>query len=289
MCKEKNKIIFNKKTNHGGNWLKGKFKFTSKKKPLISIITVTLNSQKYLEKTLKSIFSQQYKNYEIIIIDGKSKDRTLSIIKKYENKIDYWVSEKDKGIYDAFNKGMKFARGEYLGFVNSDDILNKKALKILARYNNKFPQIDFIFGCVKKHWGALYGYKPWKIKFSWGFYSSHSCGFFIKNESAKKLGKYNIKYKHHADWDYFYRMIVKYNLKGIGTKKNEVFGIFRRGGFSSKIDFKDSILETIKIRKKNGQNKFLVFFISVYRLLKNIRLVKSFKKTFILIFHESIK
>ena len=86
MCKEKNKIILKKRANHGGNWLKGKFKTSSKKKPLISIIIVTLNSQKYLNQTLKSIFNQRYKNYELIIVDGKSKDKTLSIVKKHEKK-----------------------------------------------------------------------------------------------------------------------------------------------------------------------------------------------------------
>ena len=70
----------------------------------------------------------------------------------------------------------------------------------------------------KKHWGILYGYKPYKIFWSWGFYSSHSTGF-IKTNSAKKVGLYNLKYKYSADYDYFFRMIVKNKLKGVGTKK----------------------------------------------------------------------
>ena len=69
--------------------------------------------------------------------------------------------------------------------------------------------IDFIFGSVRKHWGILHGYKPEKIKYSWGFYSSHSTGFFIKKDSAKVVGYSNTKYKYHADYDYFFRMIVK--------------------------------------------------------------------------------
>ena len=96
-----------------------------KNKPLISIITVTLNSEKYLNETLKSIFNQKYKNYELIIIDGKSNDKTLSIIKKNIKKINLYKSEKDKGIYDAFNKGIKLASGDLIGIVNSDDILNQ--------------------------------------------------------------------------------------------------------------------------------------------------------------------
>ena len=183
--------------------------------PLISIITVVFNNVSHIQKTLNSIYSQKYKNYEIIIIDGGSTDGTLEIIKKNKKKISKWVSEKDKGIYDAFNKGMQLAKGDYIGFVNSDDILLPNALKILKKYINLYPDVDFFFGAVKKHWGVLHGYRPWKIKFSWGFYSSHSTGFFIKLNSAKKVGNYNLKYKYSSDYDYFYRMIVKKKLKGI--------------------------------------------------------------------------
>ena len=83
------------------------------------------------------------------------------------------------------------------------------ALSILKKYIIKYPEKDFIFGAVKKHWGTLHGYRPWKIYFSWGFYSSHSTGFFMKLKSAKKVGLYNLKYKFSADYDYFFRMIVK--------------------------------------------------------------------------------
>jgi len=208
------------------------------KNPLISIITVVLNGEKYLENTIKSVLRQKLDNFEYIIVDGGSSDRTLEIIKKYDKKINYWVSEKDKGLYDAFNKGMQLASGNFIGIVNSDDVLTKNALSIITKYINKFNNIDFIFGSVKKHWGVLHGYKPEKIWYSWGFYSSHSTGFFIKRSSAKKVGKYNLSYKYHADYDYFYRMIATRKMKGVPTKKNELVGIFRRGGFSSKIPYR---------------------------------------------------
>ncbi len=237
--------------------------------PLISIITVVLNNDNHLQKTLNSIFKQKYKNYELIVIDGGSTDSTLDIIKKNKKKINKWISEKDKGIYDAFNKGMKLAKGDYIGFVNSDDILLPDALKILVKYITGYPEADFFFGAVKKHWGVLHGYRPWKIKFSWGFYSSHSTGFFIKMRSAKKVGKYNLKYKFSSDYDYFYRMIVKKKMKGVGTKKNEIFGIFRRGGFSSTISFKDHFKEEIKIRRDNGQSFITLLIIIIYKTIKN--------------------
>jgi len=245
--------------------------FRKRKFPLISIITVVLNNDSHIQKTLDSIFNQKYSNYELIIIDGGSTDGTLKIIKKNKKKIDKWISEKDKGIYDAFNKGMDLAEGDYIGFVNSDDILLPNALKILAKYIAKYPESDFFFGAVRKHWGVLHGYRGWKIKFSWGFYSSHSTGFFIKLKSAKIVGKYNLKYKYSSDYDYFYRMIVKKKMKGIGTRKDELFGIFKRGGFSSKISFKDHFREEIKIRKDNGQSIFILIIIITYKLIKNFK------------------
>tara|TARA_B100000795_G_scaffold269884_1_gene260904 strand:+ start:1564 stop:2334 length:771 start_codon:yes stop_codon:yes gene_type:complete len=239
--------------------------------PLISVITVVLNNSKTLEAAFKSLYQQKNLSYEHIVIDGGSSDGTLKIIKKYNNKIDYWLSEKDKGIYDAFNKGMKMARGKYIGFLNSDDVYTKNAFKHLDNYIKNYPNVDFIFGSVKKHWGILYGYRPYKIYWSWGFYSSHSTGFFIKKKSAEKVGNYNLKYRFSSDYDYFFRMIVKHKLKGIGTKKNEIFGIFRRGGFSSTISFFDHFLEEIKIRLDNGQNKILVLLIFIYKYLKHFR------------------
>ena len=254
----------------GGLRKRGIFKKNKKDQPLLTIITAVLNNEKYLEESITSLQNQKYKNYEHIIIDGGSTDRTIDIIKKYEDRIDYWCSEKDKGIYDAFNKGMKLASGQYIGFLNSDDSYSDNAFEILNKYIKKNSDKDFIFGAVKKHWGVLHGYKPYKIYWSWGFYSSHSTGFFIKTESAKKVGLYNLKYKFSADYDYFFRMIVKKKLKGIGTKKNEIFGTFRRGGYSSTINFFDHFMEEVKIRLNNGQNRILVLIIFIYKYIKNI-------------------
>jgi glycosyltransferase involved in cell wall biosynthesis len=89
--------------------------------PFITIITAVYNGEKYLEETIKSIINQTYDNMEYIIIDGGSTDGTIDIIKKYEDKIDYWVSEEDKGISDAFNKGIKIAKGDYINFQGDGD------------------------------------------------------------------------------------------------------------------------------------------------------------------------
>ena len=245
-----------------------------KKNPTISIITVVLNGEKTIEETINSVLNQKYNNLQYIILDGGSKDKTNEIINKYKDKIYYYKSEKDLGIYDAFNKGLDVASGDLIGFINSDDVFTNNALDILIKYYYKYPDKDFFFGAVKKHYAVLNGFKPWKIRFSWGFYSSHSSGFFIKKSAAEKVGKYNLKYKYSSDYDYFYRMIVKHKLKGIGTKKNELFGIFRRGGYSSRISFIDKTLEEIQIRIDNGQSRLMITFILIFKIIKNFDKIK---------------
>jgi glycosyltransferase involved in cell wall biosynthesis len=251
----------------GGLRKRGILKKDKNNLPLISIITVVLNNKKFLQQSINSVLNQSYKNYELIIIDGKSTDGTLDILKKKNSKIDYWISEKDKGIYDAMNKGIKLSRGSIISVLNSDDIFYRHALKTATSYFNQYQYIDFLFGSVIKY-KLLYGYRPWKIRWSFGFYSTHSIGFFIRKKSQKKVGYYNTKYKISSDYDFFYRMIVKHKLKGMATKKNEIFGKFRRGGFSSKLSFIDYLNETIRIRLDNGQNIFLV---SIIFLLKYTR------------------
>ena len=107
------------------------------KDPKISIITVCKNSSSTIENTIKSIIKQNYNNIEFIIIDGKSNDTTLSIIEKYKKDISKVISEEDHGIYDAFNKGLKLATGDLIGFVNSDDTLTDNAIEILLNYYKK--------------------------------------------------------------------------------------------------------------------------------------------------------
>lgn len=242
-----------------------------KSKPIFSIITVVLNGEKFLRETIESVKDQSFKDYEYIIIDGGSTDKTLDIIKEYSEHIDFWISEKDLGLYDAFNKGILMAKGKYIGIINSDDIYTINALKIINEYFSNNLEIDFIFGSVQKHWGILHGYRPKKIYYSWGFYSSHSTGFFIKKESANKVGLYDLRYKYHADYDFFFRMIVKNKLKGMATRKDEVTGVFRRGGFSSKIPFRKLFFEELKIRYNNDQNLILIFIIFIHKFFKNIK------------------
>jgi glycosyltransferase involved in cell wall biosynthesis len=244
-------------------------KLVNKKKILISLITVVLNGERHLAKTIKSVLNQKYKNFEYIIIDGESNDSTMKIIRRFSKNIDYVISEKDNGIYDAFNKGISVAKGDVIGIINSDDVYSPLALSYVEKYFSLNKNIDFLFGTVKKHWKIISGYTPWTIRFSWNFYTSHSVGFFIKLKSAKRIGNYTLRYKYSSDFDYFYRMIVKHKMLGMASKKNEIFGVFRRGGFSSKVNFIDHLAELTKIRLNNGQNKILVLMIMILKYIKN--------------------
>jgi len=236
----------------------------------ISVITVTKNSEKFLEENINSLKDQTYKNFEHIIIDGKSTDGTLEIIKKHRDKIDYWVSEPDKGLYDAMNKGIEVCTGDIIGILNSDDIYFPDALKFVNHYFSEQENLDFLFGTVKKH-KLMHGYYPKKIKWTFGFYTSHSVGFFIKKSSQMKVGFYDIRYKYSADYDLFYKMIVKKKMLGIASKKDEIFGNFRQGGLSSRIKYLDFLKENNKIRINNGQNLLFVYIIFFLRLLRNFK------------------
>ena len=114
MIKKKN--LKNIKKNIGGLRFKNLFKKSYKGQPLISIITVTYNCKNLLERTIKSILNLSYNNIEFIIVDGNSTDGTANIVRKYDDFIDFWISKKDKGIYNAMNKGAKYARGDALFF-----------------------------------------------------------------------------------------------------------------------------------------------------------------------------
>lgn len=245
-----------------------------KNKISFSIITVSLNQKKIINN-LKSVKSQTYKNFEHIVIDGGSTDKTIKIIKKNSKNLAFWSSRKDKGLYDAMNQGIKKSRGDIIGILNSDDIYYKNALKTVKKYFEN-DQIDFLFGTVKKD-RVLQGFWPKKIKWKFNIYPSHSGGFFIRRKIHKKIGFYDLKYKYSADRDLIYRLIVTHNLNGVCTKKNEIISKFDTGGLSSRVSFITRIIEESKIRLNNKQNIFFVFFLIIIHSINKIINILKFK------------
>lgn len=256
----------------GGIKAKNKKKITS---PLISIITVVKNDEKKILKTINSVFNQTFKNFEYIVIDGLSSDRTMDILKKNEKKIHYLISGNDKNLWDAMNKGILLSSGKIIGIINSGDIFYKNTLKTVQNYF-KEGSLDYLFGPVKKD-RVLFRYEPEKIFYRFNIYPSHSTGFFVTKKTQKKVGLYDINYNFGSDYDFFYKLIKNKKLKGKVAKKNEVFGKFNLKGFSSNIPFYISYYYEMKIRFKHGQNIFYLFFLywikffnKIYRIVKNI-------------------
>lgn len=181
---------------------------TENKDILVSIITVTFNSGKTLEKTIKSIINQTYKNIEYIIIDGGSTDETINIIKKHNKYISYWVSEPDEGIYDAMNKGISKANGNIIGIINSDDWYENDAIEqIVSSYTINGDNCIY-HGNIKFH------YKNGNIEFKRpnlkldnlyrGTILFHPT-FFVPKVIYKKNGLYNTKFIIAADYDFMVR------------------------------------------------------------------------------------
>ena len=228
------------------------------KKPLISIITVTKNSEKTIEKCILSVKKQSFKNFEYIIIDGKSSDKSIKIIKKYKNFINHIESKKDKNLWDAMNKGIKVSRGKIIGILNSDDFFYPNALSYVKKYFNE-NNIDFLFGAVKKK--RIYsGFSPERIWYKFNIIPSHSVSFFVKKKIHEEAGLYDASLKYCADYDFLYRILRK-NYYGIATKKNHIFGEFSMSGMSSKPNFLTSIYFQSIVRLRNGQGYLWVIFL----------------------------
>jgi glycosyltransferase involved in cell wall biosynthesis len=181
----------------------------------ISIITVCYNSAATLEKTILSVAGQSYATIEYIIVDGNSKDRTLDIIKKHKDKITQWISEPDKGLYDAMNKGIAMATGDVIGILNSDDTFNSNTvIEEIVAFHTK-NTIDASVGNIMQHKEdgkivRVYSSKYWtpeKLKI--GFMPPHPSIFF-KRELFDPLGFYELDFIIGAD----YELITRFFLKG---------------------------------------------------------------------------
>ena len=219
-----------------------------KETPKLSIITVCYNNCEGLRKTMESVKTQTFKDYEYIIIDGGSTDGTIELIKENakfplssgeglgERLIDYWVSEKDNGIYNAMNKGIEAAKGEYCYFLNSDD-----CIAVPNTLEKIFEQVkgnpDIIYGnlAIRKN-NKLHSV----IKFSknitpYSFYrhklAIHHQASFIKRELFEKYGLYSDKAKLISDWIFFFEIVILHKVQT--QYVNRIFAVFLAGGESS--------------------------------------------------------
>ncbi len=174
----------------------------------ISIITPVYNSQKTLERTILSVINQiPNSQLEYIIIDGGSTDGTLEIIHRYANKINIVVSEQDRGIYDAMNKGISLATGDIIGIINSDDWYNDGALKKVEEFFRENPQISIVHSPVKNYIDGehLSTFVPGKLEnLPFKFTVAHpSC--FVKKEVYHRIGLFDLNYPMAADYDFIFR------------------------------------------------------------------------------------
>ncbi|MDM7273531.1 glycosyltransferase family 2 protein [Sulfurihydrogenibium azorense] len=207
--------------------------------PLITVILATFNAEEHLEKALQSVINQIYPNIEYIIIDGGSTDGTIDIIKKYEDFIDYWVSEKDEGIYDAMNKGIICSLGDYLYFLGSDDevILETVFSSIFIEEIDNIKNSKLIYGnAIFRDSAEIYDGKflSYKLRFK---NLCHQATFY-KSELFRTYGLYNTKYKIWADYERNIRFWKVSNPKYL----NKAIAVYRRSGVSSSVEIDKDFL-----------------------------------------------
>lgn len=242
----------------GGLRTRGYFKNRYEDKPLISIVTVVYNGEEFLEETILSVINQSYDNVEYIIIDGGSSDGTLDIIKKYEDRVDYWVSEQDAGIYDAMNKGIDASSGNGLLFLNAGDYFVSDVL------NDNIIVPSFIKVKYKNFFG---NYTDVKLKnYKSGLPNCHQGIIF---ENLKK--KYNLEYKIAADYDFYLQH--EYNIK-LPILKVKGYIHYDNNGFSKKnAKIRDNEIADI-IKSNFG----LLFFLKFKIIIKIKDIIKMLIK-----------
>ena len=245
----------------------------------VSIITVTYNSASTIADTIQSVKAQTYPNIEYVIIDGASTDGTLDIVKSFQadfgERLRY-ISEPDKGIYDAMNKGFQGATGDIVGTLNSDDFFTSNEVigKMVENFNA--DDIDAVYGDVHfvnaenlskcTRYYSSKNFKPWKLRF--GFMPAHP-SFYIRREILLNAGLYKTDYKIGADYEMMVRL---FHQKGIRSKYIPMdFVTMRAGGTSTKnISSKITLIkEDVRGCRENGlyTNTFMVclkFFVKIF-------------------------
>jgi glycosyltransferase involved in cell wall biosynthesis len=222
----------------------------------VSVITITYNSSRTVRDTIQSIINQDYQNIEYIVVDGGSKDGTIDILKEYQNVITKWVSERDNGISDAFNKGIKLATGDIVLLLNSDDWLETNVIGKVVEMFETDPDTDIVHGdirIVEKLGLEKYIEKPFL-----NVYENKYLGMpvrfpsvFTKAEVYRKHGLFLETYAIAMDYD----IILRFINQGIKLRYlNQVITNMRDGGVSNAYFIK-GYLESYKIKINHGCNK----------------------------------
>lgn len=237
----------------------------------ITLITVCYNSEKTIKDTIESVLKQTYKNYEYLIVDGNSKDKTLDIIKSYEKKFNNnlkYISESDKGLYDAMNKGIKLATGDIIGILNSDDILYDE--NVFQKIIDNLEDNDGIYSNLvlmnEDFTKITRNFKSKEISKKKGWHPPHPT-LYLKKEIYEKYGNYNINYKIAADLDFMYRIINNnVKLKYVDT----CFVKMRTGGASTNglKGYYKNFKESYKVLKNNKRK--LPLLTNIYRIYDNL-------------------
>ena len=225
----------------------------------ITIITVCYNSAPHIADAINSVFGQDYKHIEHIVIDGNSNDGTQNIIKENSDKISFWISEKDYGIYDAMNKGIKKASGDVIGILNSDDFYynNQVISKVADAFSDE--EVEAVFGDLifidpnnLAKTVRTYSSKKWHPdRFAWGYMPPHPT-FFVKRKFYEKHGLFETDYKIAADYELLVRLLYVHKLKYKYLSMKMVK--MRKGGVSSNGIKSNVVLnkEIIRACRKHG-------------------------------------
>lgn len=244
--------------------------------PLVTIVTGTYNSAEFIADCIRSVQQQNYPSIEHVIIDGNSKDETTSIITRMPNRVTTLISEKDEGIYDAMNKGLKLAEGEIVGILNSDDFYNTNEVvqNVVKAFED--PSIDCVYGDlvyvdqlntsnVVRNWVT----GPYKQNaFIKGWHPAHP-SFFVRNAVYKKFGYFDLDFELAADFELMLRFLEKNKIKSVYLPFPMVR--MRLGGATNKNI--NNILkgnkECIKAFKVNGIKVSSAY--PLYRLLPKLK------------------
>lgn len=237
-----------------------------------SLITVTYNSEKYIRDTIESVLAQTYTNYEYIVIDGESSDRTMEIVREYEGRFEgklRYISEKDKGIYDAMNKGIDMATGDLIGIINSDDWYEKDALENI--YFIHKGEVNVIYYGYMRTVDSDSGREIRCARYSHEFIKEAMINHptvFVSKEIYDKYGKYDCQYRASADYEFVVRLSNEPDIRFVPIDK--VQANFRTGGVSEDTT---ALMETMKIKYRYKQISLLQYIASVI-FLKGKRLFK---------------